>query len=119
VLRGWGICSSAWGAKYDLALSLCVNASSVNDQPIPEKEHIWPDWLLEHLRGSKRKIVITGNFEGRPIPGITITPGLRVKSVCNVCNGGWMNDLENLNFHFLQNAYCSLYRTKAGYTAVE
>lgn len=58
------------------------------------REHILPNWLLEHFRQTKRRIVLTFDLEGLHKKGISITPGMRVKFVCDDCNHGWMSDLE-------------------------
>jgi hypothetical protein len=56
------------------------------------KEHLWPKWIHERkdfgplnfqLGGSEKKVI--------PNPEIT------VKTVCGVCNNGWMSKLESEN----------------------
>jgi hypothetical protein len=75
--------------------------SLYNPMPIPcifcdnnsgSKEHLWPKWIHERkdfgpinfqLGGSGNKVI--------PDPEIT------VKTVCGVCNNGWMSELESEN----------------------
>ncbi len=62
------------------------------DNNAESKEHLWPKWIHERkdfgplnfqLGGSKNKTI--------PDPQIT------VKTVCGVCNNGWMSKLESEN----------------------
>ena len=64
------------------------------DQRANTREHLLPDWLLEHFRHTKRRVMMAFDLEGRHVRGISITPGMRVKAVCAACNWGWMNMLE-------------------------
>jgi len=56
------------------------------------REHLWPKWIHERkdfgqlkMRRGKSEVVII------PHPEIT------VKTVCGICNNGWMSDLEAAN----------------------
>lgn len=66
-------------------------------QKADTREHILPDWMLEHFRAMKRDIRLTFDLEGTHKRGVTITPGMRVKRVCSDCNHKWMSALESAN----------------------
>lgn len=62
------------------------------------REHLWPKWIherkdfgpLKMQRGKSKKVVI-------PHPEVT------VKTVCGICNNGWMSDLEAENIPIIGN----------------
>ena len=57
------------------------------DQPANTKEHVWPDWILERLKG-ERKIIVAGERDGRPLRVTGIKPELKARFVCATCNNG-------------------------------
>jgi hypothetical protein len=61
--------------------------------PANSKEDLWPKWILKRL-DIKRPIRHT---IGQRSPKILPRPQIRVGTVCNICNAGWMHDLENAN----------------------
>jgi hypothetical protein len=65
------------------------------DKRANTREHILPDWMLDHFRAMKRDVRLTFDLEGQHRHGIKITPGIRVKRVCSDCNSKWMSNLES------------------------
>jgi hypothetical protein len=64
------------------------------DNPANSKEHLWPAWILEGIQPySKRLLSTRGDDPPREIGAIGKT-NVTVKSVCKICNHGWMSDLE-------------------------
>jgi hypothetical protein len=56
------------------------------------REHLWPKWIHECHDFGPIKMEINGSAAiVRP------NPELKVKTVCGVCNNGWMSDLEAEN----------------------
>jgi len=56
-------------------------------------EHLWPDWILKSLSASQP---IRHSIGSRPAFYVN-NPAVKVRVVCEQCNGGWMSDLETLN----------------------
>jgi hypothetical protein len=56
------------------------------------KEHLWPKWIHERKDFGPLRIQ-RGNSEQKIIPN----PEIMVKTVCGVCNNGWMSNLEAEN----------------------
>jgi hypothetical protein len=62
-----------------------------------EKEHAYPDWVLNLLPGEK---VGTSYYVSSKLPNMVRTwvtkehTGVTVKAVCQTCNQGWMSRLE-------------------------
>jgi hypothetical protein len=57
-------------------------------------EHAWPDWVIERW-GPGDYTHVFSNEEGLERDYRASTLEVRVKRVCEVCNHGWMSDLEN------------------------
>jgi hypothetical protein len=56
------------------------------------REHLWPDWILKRHEFGPIKMLIKGNeLIVKPDPDII------VKTVCGICNNGWMHKLEDAN----------------------
>jgi hypothetical protein len=59
------------------------------DNDSGSKEHLWPKWIHE------RKDFGPLNFQlGGSANKIIPDPEIKVKTVCRVCNNGWMSTLE-------------------------
>src|ERR1700722_15527318 len=56
------------------------------------KEHLWPKWIHERKDFGPLRIQL-GKSEEKIIPN----PEIMVKTVCGVCNNGWMSNLEAEN----------------------
>jgi hypothetical protein len=54
------------------------------------REHLWAAWIHERLL---RKQPIRITFAGRPVT-YSNNPEITVKTVCGICNNGWMSNLE-------------------------
>lgn len=54
------------------------------------REHLWAAWIHQRL---PRREPIRITFAIRPM-AISKNPEIKVKTVCGVCNNGWMSDLE-------------------------
>src|SRR4029077_7373387 len=54
------------------------------------REHLWAAWIHKRL---PRREPIRITFAGRPA-AISNNPEITVKTVCGVCNNGWMSKLE-------------------------
>ncbi|WP_019990818.1 hypothetical protein [Rudanella lutea] len=63
------------------------------------KEHVWPKWLQKEITGGTKQI-----FRGTHISNFLMQPlderiqsgeNLVLGNVCQVCNNGWMCELEN------------------------
>jgi hypothetical protein len=61
--------------------------------PANTLEHLWPDWILKSLSASQP---IRHSIGRRPAFYVN-NPAVKVRAVCEQCNGGWMSDLEALN----------------------
>ena len=59
------------------------------DKPSGSREHVWPKWILERKDLGAFKLKIAGGPEK-----ILNNVELKVKTVCGICNNGWMSDLE-------------------------
>jgi hypothetical protein len=53
------------------------------------KEHLWPKWIHERKDFGPLRIQ-RGHSERKIIPN----PQIMVKTVCGVCNNGWMSNLQ-------------------------
>ena len=60
------------------------------DRQAGSREHLWAAWIHERLP-KREPIRITS--ADRPIT-FSKNPEIKVKSVCGVCNNGWMSNLE-------------------------
>lgn len=60
------------------------------DRQSGSREHLWAAWIHERLP-KREPIRIT--FADRPI-AISKNPEIKAKTVCGVCNNGWMSNLE-------------------------
>jgi len=56
------------------------------------KEHLWPKWIHERKDFGPLNFQL-GDSEKKVIPD----PEIKVKTVCGVCNNGWMSKLEAEN----------------------
>jgi hypothetical protein len=56
------------------------------------REHLWPKWIHERKDFGPLRIQL-GNSEQKIIPN----PEIKVKTVCGICNNGWMSNLESEN----------------------
>jgi hypothetical protein len=56
-------------------------------------EHFWAEWLLERI---VLREPISISF-GKSARKFVDNPKLRVRSVCKICNNGWMSQLESKN----------------------
>jgi hypothetical protein len=56
------------------------------------REHLWPKWIHERIDFGPLKMDRYGKDQV-----IIPDPEITVKSVCGVCNNGWMSDLEAKN----------------------
>lgn len=62
------------------------------------KEHVVPDWLLQHLHIKEDEIfqAVATSSNSEIVEGRTIDMDSLVEGrVCDDCNNGWMSDLEN------------------------
>lgn len=77
------------------------------DNPAKTREHVWPQWILERLRIKDQINRQVGKEKDQLIP-----PELKIRAVCQNCNGGWMSALETANIpligNFLQDVALSL-----------
>ena len=60
----------------------CENSSG-------SREHLWPKWIHERQDFGPLRFQ-----RGKSIEKILPNPELVVKTVCGICNNGWMSDLE-------------------------
>jgi hypothetical protein len=60
------------------------------DRQAGSREHLWAAWIHQRMR---RREAIRITFANRPI-AISKNPEITVKTVCGICNNGWMSDLE-------------------------
>jgi hypothetical protein len=57
-------------------------------------EHLWSDWITKVLPPMRHHFTLRDQFGG--VEQFTKTSlDLTAKVVCEQCNNGWMNDLEN------------------------
>jgi len=56
------------------------------------REHLWPKWIHERVDFGPLKM---DRYKSEQI--IIPNPQFTVKSVCGICNNGWMSNLEGLN----------------------
>src|SRR5262245_55554065 len=70
--------------------SLCIFC---NERKANTREHPWPKWLLECLRGQQPGR--TTAWLGKERAPQSFGGELRIKCVCRPCNEGWLSDLEN------------------------
>ncbi len=62
------------------------------------REHLWPKWIHERKDfGPLKMRRCKSNFVVIPHPEVT------VKTVCGICNNGWMSDLEAENIPIIGN----------------
>lgn len=54
------------------------------------REHLWPAWIHQRI---KRRQPVYIKFGDHPVT-ISNNPEIKVKTVCRICNNGWMSDLE-------------------------
>lgn len=59
------------------------------DNQSGSKQHLWPKWIHERKDFGPLRIQ-RGSSEKKIIPN----PEIMVKTVCGICNNGWMSDLE-------------------------
>lgn len=62
------------------------------DNSSGSREHLWPAWIHDRKDFGPIKMQI-----GKSETIIRPNPQLKVKTVCGVCNNGWMSDLEAEN----------------------
>lgn len=62
------------------------------DDQANSREHLWPKWMLEKLPPIQTIIGSVGKNKDIPVGR-----ELKVRCVCEDCNGGWMSDLETDN----------------------
>jgi hypothetical protein len=60
------------------------------DNNAGSREHLWPKWIHERRDFGPLNFQL-GNSERKVIPD----PEIKVKTVCGVCNNGWMSALES------------------------
>ena len=68
---------------------LCIFCENKADS----NEHLWPQWILRRLKIDRPMRHSRGLQPERIIPRAEI----KIRCVCERCNGGWMHDLENSN----------------------
>jgi len=56
-------------------------------------EHFWAEWLLERINLRELISISFGNAARKFLDN----PKLRIRSVCKICNNGWMSQLESQN----------------------
>lgn len=56
------------------------------------REHPWPKWIHERIDFGPLKME---RYQSKQV--IIPNPEITVKSVCGICNNGWMSDLESTN----------------------
>jgi hypothetical protein len=88
-------------------------------KPADDKEHVWPDWALQRLKGKRQPM--KGFIGKRKIEFGGSNPHLRIRCVCGECNHGWMSQLENINIpvigSLMQDISFSLDRQQQWYVA--